>query len=424
MSVQILPGTKVTVIAGDRAAELSVTGIVAMPLSLDWGDMLTTINQDDSTKVSLGYDISNEKLKCVNEVMNGAETLYLYRTNNSGVKASGTLAAGITATAKYAGVRGNDISVVVTASGSNWKITTLLDTAEMDSQIVSGPDKFEANDFIGIAGTGTLAAVTVKLAGGTNVDDTGAVDAFLTEMEKHEFNVLAYTGTDATTAASLISWADEQRSRNNRVQLVEQPVAADNSAVYHSTSPGTTENYSLTAAEACATIAGLLAKVGVVGSLTHFNSITGWTDAEHLTQEEMETRVQNGELLIVMIYGVPTVLYDINSLVTFTDAQPEDFHKGLIMRTLDKYAVDLQKLLDKKCIGKIRNSVDGRAQIKAMIVSMTVENYLNNGYIEGFTADDVSVSKGTESDSVTAQSGIQPVDTVDKIQITVTSLAS
>jgi hypothetical protein len=421
--IQILPGTQVSVSAGERSAELSVTGTVAMPLALSWGDTLTVINQGDSTKAALGYEMVSEKLKCVNEVMNGAEKLYLYRLNNSGAKASGTLADGITATAKYPGTRGNDISVVVTASGSNWEITTMLGTAEMDAQTVAAATDFKENDFISIAGTGTLEAITAELTGGTDGDiDTGAWDKFKAEMETHEFNVLAYTGTDEAVANGLITWVNEQRGKDNMIQLVQSIAAADNPAVYHSTSPGTAESYSLTAAEACATIAGLIAKQGITGSLTHYGSITGWTDAEHLTREQQQVRVGNGEILVVMLYGTPTVLYDINSLTTYTDAQPKDFHKGLIVRTLDKYAQDLKKLLDKKCIGKIRNSVNGRAQIKGMVVKMTTENYLNTGYIENFTADDVTISKGDESDTITADTSIQVVDTADKINIEVVSL--
>jgi hypothetical protein len=141
-----------------------------------------------------------------------------------------------------------------------------------------------------------------------------------------------------------------------------------------------------------------------------------------LTYDQQVSRTQAGEILFVMLYGVPSVLYDINSLTTYTDEQPKDFHKGLVMRTYDKYTTDLKKLLDSKAIGKIRNSVDGRAQIKAMINDMTVTNYLNNSYIEGFTADDITVSAGAEVDSVTATVNLKVVDTVDKIAVTVTAL--
>ena len=425
MSIQIVPGTKVTVVAGERAAELAVTGIVSMPLEMDWGDLITEIYNGDSTLTRLGYNLSDVKLKCVNEVMNYADKLILYRSNmTGGVKATGTVVTGITATAKYVGTRGNDISVVVTASGSNWKIQTLLGTTEVDSQIVADSTKFVANDFISLSGTGTLAAATVKLTGGTNGSiQTTTADDFMAQMEKYEFNVIAYPGSGTTTRQKIVDFVNTERQKNVMIQAVVSGLAADNEAVYNNTIGGVTENYTLTAAEATATIAGIIAKQGITGSLPHYQ-ITGWTDvSDNLTYEEQETHIQAGEIFAAIIYGVPSIVYDQNSLVTYTSAKPKDFHMGLIVRTLDNYAVSLQKLLDLKAIGKIRNSENGRSQIKTMVNDMTVANYLNKGYVEDFTADDITIVKGTDSDAVTATVAIQAVDTVDKIQITVTSVA-
>lgn len=421
--IQILPGAHVDIVAGDRKSQLSVTGVVAMPLELNWGDKVTVINQGQSTLLSLGYDITDTALKCVNEALNGAEKLILYRLNTTGAEATGSLATGITATAKFPGTRGNDISVVVAASGENWIIRTLVGTKEVDSQIVSAAADFQANDFITISGTGTLSAATTVLTGGTNgTVATSVWSDFKTELEKQEFNVLTYTGTDSGIAGDLIAWVNAQRQKNVMIQMVQSVVAANNPAIYHATIGGVTEAYTLTAAEACATLAGLVAKQGVTGSLTHYRGITGWTDTNpHLTYEQQETRVLAGELLVVMLYGTPTVLYDINSLTSFTDEAPKDFSKGLVMRTLDKFAQDVQKLLDTKVIGKIRNDTAGRGRVKAMIAQMATESYLNNGYIEDFTADDVTVSTGTDRDAVTADVAVKVTDTVDKIQVTVTA---
>ena len=424
MSIQILPGTHVDVVAGERATQLVATGIVAMPLQLSWGDKVTALNHGDSTLMALGYDITDPALKCVHEALNGAEKLILYRLNNSGVKATATLAAGITATAKYPGVRGNDLSVVVAASGSDWLIRTLLGTKEIDSQIIAAPADFQAKDFIAISGTGTLAAVTVNLTGGTDgAIDTGAWDDFKAKMELQTWNVLAYTGTDTDVTTDLITWINQLRQNDSRVQMVESAVASNDPAVYHNTIGGTTDSYALTAAEACATLAGLAAKQGIVGSLTHYDSVTGWTDVNpHLTHEQMETRTQAGEILFVLLYGVPAVLYDINSLTTYTKEQPEDFHKGLVMRTLDSVGMNVQKLLDTKAVGKIRNSKLGRPQIKAMVVKLITESYLKPGYIEDFTADDVTIEQSA-GDAVTAVLNVKVVDMTDKIQLTVVSLA-
>lgn len=420
MITSILPGVKVEVLAGNRSATSTVTGVVTMPLALSWGNTVTAIYKGDDTLTTLGYKLSNVKMKLINEIMNYANELILYRTN-AGVKATGTLTTGIIATAKYGGVRGNDISITITESGTKWTIKTYLDAVEMDSQIVTDASKFTANDFVTIAGTGTLAAVTVALTGGADGTEA-SIDTYTAEIEKHDYNILIYTGTDLTTATAIKKFVLEERMNGRMVQGVLNGVAADNKSIYNSTVGGFTSDYELTAAEACATMGAILARCGISSSATYYDVI-GWTDVSpKLNKIQQETKTQNGEILFTNMYGAVKVLYDINSLTTYTDDNPEDFHKGLVVRTLDKYAADIQKLLDTKAIGKIRNSVSGRNQIKGMVFEITTSNYLNPGYIENFTADDVTIAEGTSRDSVTVTVGIKVVDTVDKIYVTVTAL--
>ena len=114
MITQILPGVTVEVTAGERDAASSVEGVATTFLELDWGDTLTVIRQGADTLAPLGYRMADEKMKLVNEVMNYANQLILYRIN-SGEKAEAELATGLTVTAKYPGTRGNDLSVTVEA---------------------------------------------------------------------------------------------------------------------------------------------------------------------------------------------------------------------------------------------------------------------------------------------------------------------
>lgn len=418
MITSILPGTNVEVVAGVRATESIVTGVVTMPLTLSWGDTVTTLKKGDNPLTTLGYKLTDTAMKLINEVMNYANKLILYRLN-TGTKATGTLATGITATAKYGGLRGNDITVTIEASDTNWIIKTFLGTTEVDSQIIAAVANFKANDFITISGTGTLAAVSVKLTGGA--DGVAAdISTYTAEIAKYDYNILVCA--DTANAAALKDFVLEERANGRMVQGVINGVAADNKAIYNSTVGGITPNYTLTAAEACATMGAILAKQGVIGAATYFDVI-GWTDVSpRLSKIQQETKTQAGEILFVHLYGGVKVLYDINSLTTYTDVDPEDFHKGLVVRTLDRYAADVQKLLDTRAVGKIRNSLTGRNQIKGMIAEMTVRDYLNNGYIEDFTADDITIAEGTDRDSVTATVGIKVVDTVDKINVTVTAL--
>jgi len=422
--IQILPGTHVDVVAGDRTQALTVTGIVAMPLDLDWGAELTIINQGDSTNVSLGYDLSDVKMKLVNEVMNYANTLYLYRSNLTGAaKATGLLATGITATAKCFGLHGNDISVTVTGTAAPFTIKTFVSGVLKDTQTVATPAAFVANDWITISGTGTLVSATVTMAGGTNGTTDTTVDAFVAAIQKYQLNVVAYTGATPAIITGLTAYVNDQRNKNNMIQFVQSGTAANNVAIYNVMSGGITANYTLTAPEACATIAGIIAMQGIKGSLTYFGPIVGWTDIPTvLTYEQQKSAVIAGQLIVVMLYGVPTVLYDINSLTTFTATSPKDWCKGLVIRTLDSVAISVKKLTDTRAIGKLRRSVNGRLLVKGMIATMVDEDYQKNGYIEDFTADDVAVDEGTENDSIVSKVNTKVVDTMDKAQITVISL--
>lgn len=436
MIERVLPGVSVETVAGERAAQQGVTGVVAMPLTLPWGAKVTELSPSDDTRVSLGYRRSDPALKLVNEVLNHANRLILYRLNK-GTQATGTISSGLTAKAAYGGARGNDLSVIVEASGDGWMVKTYLDTVEMDNQTVSSAAGFTVNGLITLEGEGALAAKTVKLTGGAD-GDAESIDNFIAELPLHEYNLIAYTGTSAEDVQKLVGYVKERRDPEvcDMIQLVQSVTATDNEAVYHSTVGGKTAGYELTPAEACATMAGILSRCGISDSATNFDDVAGWIDVStRLTIEQQKARTQAGEILFVLRNGAVKVLYDINSLTVYTSARPKDWRKGLVVRTHDKYAKDLQLLLEEKVIGYrgtrngIRNSVEGRNLVKGMIAKMTAEEYVGRGYIarrsdedpQGFSADDISVKLGNERDAIDVKVGIKPNDAIDKIYVTVVS---
>ena len=209
---KILPGTTVKVEAGSREAQSSVSGVVAMALSLDWGAKLTRITKGSDTLETLGRRLESAEMKLVNEVMNHANELILYRLN-SGTQASGELASGITAKAVYGGSLGNQIKVVVEKAGERWKVRTYLGTAEVDSQTVAAPADLVPNSFVTfeVAEETALSAKSVSLASGTDTAETGDdTDAFFAELEKLEYNVLCYTGTDTDLLARYTAFVGAQ----------------------------------------------------------------------------------------------------------------------------------------------------------------------------------------------------------------------
>lgn len=425
-TMQVLPGVYAQVVAGEREAALSARGTVAMALDLDWGAQFITLLKGNDTVAPLGYDFTDPAVKLVREVMQNAGTLLLYRLNASkGQPAQATLADGITAKAIYNGTRGNSIKVTVTPDEDVFVIRTYLGTREMDAQAVAGPEDFQANSFIKIEGAGTLVSKTVTLTGGSDgVTATAAdYDAFFDEIQKHEFNILCYTGTDSDTKGKFAAFVEKLALAGIYVQVVVNAPTAKGESIINNTVGGGPDEYELTAAEACATMAGIQAGRGIEESATYF-TVDHWTHVNpKLDRWQQQTRTAAGEILFVEKQRRICVLYDINTLTEFDTDHPADWAKNLVVRTLYAITADLTKMLEEKVVGKIRNSKNGRAQVKGMAVKLIAENYLDPGYIEDFEADDVTVETlGDQArDSIKVIAGVRVVDTADKIYLTVVS---
>lgn len=90
---------------------------------------------------------------------------------NSGVKAANDYA-----TAKYSGIRGNDLKVIIQKNvddNSKFDVSLYLGTAQIDNQTVASAADLLDNDFVVWKKNATLAVtVGVALTGGTN----GTVD--------------------------------------------------------------------------------------------------------------------------------------------------------------------------------------------------------------------------------------------------------
>lgn len=422
MIEMILPGVQVAVEAGERQTSAGGAGIVAMALPLSWGDKWNEITAGSDTTKSLGWPLTAPEMKLAAEVVKNASRLLLYRLN-TGEQATAEIASGVTAKAVWGGVRGNSIGVTVTGEEAPFTLVTSLDGVEQDRQSISAITDFVPNGLITLEGEGTLAAASTTLTGGLDgeMTESEAISAFLAELPEKEYAVIAYTGTDETARAAVAAFVEQQRAAGVMIQAVVSGGSWNSRAIINSTVGGSTAGYDLTAPEACATMAGILAGLDISGSATH-TPVTGWTAVNpRLTLQEQEKRTKAGETLFVWSHGQAMVLYDLNSLHAFSAQAPEDFRKGLVSRTLDRIATELRYLLDTRAVGRIRNTVSGRAQIKGMVVELLRQNYSDRGYIEDFSPDDVTITPMTARDSIQARVGVRAADTVDKVYLTIVS---
>ncbi|MCX4317497.1 MAG: phage tail protein, partial [Lachnospiraceae bacterium] len=133
-----LPGSYINFISAASAnAALSERGIGTMPLELDWGpegevfEVTSEAFQKDSQKI-FGYAYTDEKMKGLRDFFSNARTLYAYRLNGGGKKASNGYAK-----AKYAGIRGNELKTVIQVNPDNeelFDVKTMLETTVVDEQ--------------------------------------------------------------------------------------------------------------------------------------------------------------------------------------------------------------------------------------------------------------------------------------------------
>jgi hypothetical protein len=407
---------------------LGERGIVSLPLALPWGPakQVIAIEAGADTFEALGYPITAPQLLLVREALKRARTLLLYRLN-AGTQASATV-GGLTVTAKYGGARGNDISVVIQPNiddPARFDVKTLVAGQEVDSQTVATADQLQSNTWVNFSGTGELTATAgTPLTGGSD----GTVVAqdyldYLAAIEVHDFNTIGLTATDATTKDVFVSFAKRLRDdEGKKIQVVMEnyPTADFEGVISVKNGVVLADGTTLTAAQAVAWVAGATAGAAANQSLT-YDAYDGAVDVSpRYTNSQIIAALQNGEFVFTAMDGRAAVEQDINTLHTFTPEKGKPFSKNRVLRVLDGLANDYMRVFSQSYIGKVPNNDDGRNLFKSEIINIT-NQYQNIGAVQNFDPQtDLEVLPGTDADAVVVNQWVWPVDSIEKIYMTVT----
>ncbi|RJX40060.1 phage tail sheath protein [Paenibacillus pinisoli] len=406
---------------------LGESGITSMALTLPWGapKEVMAIEAGDDIRARLGVDLTDSSVLLLREALKQAKTVLLYRLN-SGTKSSATIGS-LTATAKYGGTLGNDLNIVIQKNVDDenlFDVYTILRGAEVDKQTAADAAGLKNNSYVDFSGIGSLTATAgAALEGGTDGTVTNQDHMeYMTAIELHDLNTIAYTGTDVALKGVYTAFVRRLReTEGKKLQLVlENDVAADYEGVISVKngvvlSDGTT----LTAAQATAWVAAATAAAPVNQSLT-YSAYDGAVDASpRYTNTQIVAALQAGEFVFTSNQGRAVVEQDINTLTSFTPDKGKAFGKNRVIRVLDTIANDVQRIFESFYIGKVGNNADGRALLGAEII-----NYLQtlqglNAIDEFDSQSDISVAEGRDSDSVVVTLHIKPVDAVEKIYISV-----
>ena len=415
-----LPGSYINFVSASKvAATIGERGVAALAMELDWGkdNEIITISQSDFNKKSLeilGYDYESEKLKGLRDVFLNIKTLYLYKLN-SGAKAECTYA-----TAKYTGIRGNDIKIVIQKNvddDEKYDVKTLLGTKEVDKQTVSQASELIDNDYVTFKAEASLSVTaSTPLTGGTNAEEvTGSNhQTFLDKIESYTFNALGCLTSDEEVISLYIAFTKRMRDeRGIKFQTVVYNKAADHEGVINLKN------------EAAEDETGLVYWVtGIIGGCAVNKSNTNKVyDGEYqvvadYTQSELEASIDNGEFVLHKVGDEYRVLVDINSLVTLTTEKGADFQSNQTIRVIDQLATDIASIFNSKYIGNVPNNESGRVSLWNDIVTL-YKQYETIQAIEDFNSDEITVEQGNDKKSVVVNGPTKPVNAMEKLYMTI-----
>ena len=302
--------------------------------------------------------------------------------------------------------------------GDIYRITA-LDQSAWPEGVTTG-DKLLASE--ALKGAQTVLVYNLGNTGHTADDVTAALQALKTE----NFNVLCYPyddeeGTYDTIKSAIQTWVKAMRDDEGvKIQAVLANHDADYEGIINVTQGvKLADGTDLTPAHATAWVAGISAGAFINQSNTGRKYIGAVDVVPRMTKSEMETAVENGEFIFkVDTAQNVTVVYDINSLKTTSPEKGKAFKKNRLIRTIDGINNDIMTIFESNYVGKIDNNPDGRSLLRATLIEYFNELQRLNA-IQNFLPEDVTVSPGTDIDAVVIDCYIQPVDSVEKIYITV-----
>lgn len=409
-------------------------GVVTICEPMSWGPvgMVQTVEAGDDMRPYCGYDITAPQARFLNEIFKGSNRtsapyrLYLYRPTASG-SAEATATTGVlTATAKYPGVRGNDITIVITEDVDNegsFTVSTVVDNEIMDEQTAETVADLVANDWVEWSGTGALTAtVGAPLTGGADgTVQSSAYPDYLEAIEPYKFDIMIYDGTDTTVQDAMIAFVKRMCDDNGQYcQLVAAGLTNPDSRFVINVNSGVTLNDGtvLTAAQTCWWAGGAEAGAKYNESLTYAQYPGAIACSPVMKNSQYIEALTSGELVLYAEDGKVRIEQDINSLVTLTQDTTKPYQKNRVIRLCNTIANDVYRQFTDSYIGVVNNNDEGRMMFKNAIVGYLLDIQANNG-IQNFEPEDVEVLPGTDIDAIVVNIVIQAVDSVEKIYLTI-----
>ena len=423
INFKAVPKSSMTV--GDR-------GIVALGLPLSWGaqdkliEVLSSDLLDGTSQKLVGFTAFDSESKLLAGALSYAYKALVYRTDVGGTTATVTI-GNLIATAKYNGTFGNKIIIAIAQDTSNglYNVITYVNGASVDSQKVANISELENNNYVVFSGSGDFEETSgTPLTGGTNgtVNNATIYPAMFSKLKMAKWQTFACFESDATIKANVVSFIRQLRDDEGRyVQgVVADYDGADYEGIINSISGAVIDDVTFSKEDFVAIVAGITAGSNFNESNTA-RKINGATEIiGELTDSEIKTALNNGKFLLsTSTKGEIKIEQDINSLHTYTADKNYNFSKNRVIRTLDEIGTTTKITWEDSYMGKVDNNPTGRGLFKADLIQYGNELQRLAGIQEFAGADDITVAQGNDLDAVLVGWYVKPVDSMEKLYMTV-----
>jgi len=453
---KVRPGAYINVVGVPKPlGSIGDRGVVAIVMEPGWGEQLTRMSANEFLtgaglyKIGANYTDDSDVARQLRLVFQGAASVIIRRSNTGQVKASATIASGTcTATAKYAGTFGNNISLKVTLNTTSTEddppvVTLNSVTVEtyvngvLKAKLTSADKTAFSNDWVDISASAlsSFVAGDYSLSGGTNGSADSLTNVFA-DLEQENWNTLAFPATSSTDKDAAVAFVKSLRDDCGiKVQaVVTECTGTDaNGYTFASYAPDyegiyvCKQGYRLSDATVVSPIDEVYMLAGMIAGATITESLTGTVIPNAIevlhgpkTNADIIDAINTGKLVLSKRRdGAIVIEYDVNSFTSLTAKKGKVFTKGRPVRVMDNIANDIKGMFDKTYLGKVSNDEDGRGIFKANIIK-----YMNDlqkmGAVQNFDSEtDIEVIAGDDTDAVVVGLWVQPVDSMEKLYMTV-----
>ena len=405
---KVLPGSYINFSSVAKAsATLSDRGYAAAPFVLSWGPenevfAVTSGEFQKNSKAIFGYSYDHPKMLALREIFLHATTVYCYRLGLGAKKAACALA-----TAKYPGVRGNDLSIVIAVNVDDpdaFDVGTYLDGIQVDLQTVTKAEDLTGNDYVDFKKDLTLEATAgAPLTGGEDVANiTGdSHQAFLDKIEAYAFNAMCCPAAEPIIVKLYAAYCQRVRDEvGAKFQLIAwKPSTVDYEGVIGVWNSATHPSMDVDEHAVVYWATGAHAGVAVNKSLTNAKYDGELTLDTDYKQAELTAALKAGKFMFHNVNGLTRVLEDINTLLTLSDTKGEVFQSNQTMRVCDQIANDVAVLFNERYLGTVPNDASGRSALWGDITHY-IKQLEDIRAVENFDPDTVSCEQGDKKKAV------------------------